>query len=148
MRGVLERADIIRWLLDSFTDARDTISRPRMGEGRPGKAGSRPPGHMPELWGQGSYQALEDGLRLLRAQHPEEYWHVSQRYLLRRRGRITVIHERPGPKGVLREPRVVTIDVYHPKVSPALVNQGVTLLSSLITGGVWLPKELHEVATG
>lgn len=141
----LTRIEVIEWLLQTFNDAREPL-RSSGGEGSGRGAFDSTCLTMPRSWSDGSYQKLEDGLRLLRAGHSNIYWHVNQRYLARRTGVITVVVSRETAGGTLREPRRVTVDVYHPRVNPKTVQEGIRLLSHLIPGEVWLPRDVLAVA--
>ena len=141
----LTREETIEWLLLTFNDAREPL---RTGDGGgSGKGGfeSREL-RMPASWTP-SYRKLEDALRELRAEDSILYWHVSERYLRCRKATITIVVERKTSRGVLREPRRVVVELWNPGVKMTQVKAAIVWLSGHITGEVWLPKDIIEVAS-
>jgi len=146
-------------LLETFNEAREV-----MGNGTGRGDGIRVP-LMSQLWHQGSYRRLEELLPVLKAEHPPEWWHVTQRYLAATDTVIEVravrtqkgFHPVLPPNTVARgAPAVragyptarIAVRVFNKRVNQERVRGGVSWLAKELdrAGGVWLPKEILEAA--
>lgn len=113
---------------------------------------------MNPLWREGSFPELTRCLVQMRALERRLYWHVSQRYLWRRRkqardhcpickqpARTVHTHHVRGSRQSFK-PTDVIVEIWNPKVDLVLVEHGIDWLLAEHRGPPYLPRELVELA--
>lgn len=113
---------------------------------------------MNPLWSEGSFPELTRCLVEMRGRERRMYWHVAERYLRRRRKQVrdhcpfcrrpaeSVHTHHVNGRTERFKPTDIIVDVWHPRVELALVDQGVDWIVTEHRGPPFLPRELYELA--